>query len=162
MPGYCLDTNVFIQAEKGPYGMDIMPGFWDWLDQQVEAGMIFSSVMVYEELTAGTDNIAEWSKSRQNSPLFQAPSPQAQFIFTDISDFVVANYSPAEADYFLSGADPWVIAQAIEAGAKVVTMEKLAGPGARKVKIPNICQEFGAGWIDTYSLLRELGARFTL
>ncbi|MCB0596496.1 MAG: DUF4411 family protein [Lewinellaceae bacterium] len=67
-----------------------------------------------------------------------------------------------EANDFLSGADPWVIAQAKVEGAKVITMEKLVGSESKKVKIPNICIEFDVEWLSTYQLLRALGARFTL
>ncbi len=41
-------------------------------------------------------------------------------------------------------------------------MEKLVPPNSKKVKIPNICRAFEVEWLDTYQLLSELGARFTL
>ncbi len=162
MPRYCLDTNIFIQAQNGPYAMDIVPAFWDWLDQQVAAGHLFSSIMVQQEVTAGTDDLTNWAKARNNSGLFEPPSPDAQRIFGDISNYVLSNYTTAEANAFLQGADPWVIAQAQAENAKVVTMEKLVGANSKKVKIPNICNEFGVDWLNTYQLLRELQARFTL
>lgn len=162
MPRYCLDTNIFIQAQNGPYAMDIVPAFWDWLDQQVSDRNLFSSFMVHQEITAGTDDLANWAKARNNSGLFEAASPDAQRLFGDISNYVLSNYQPAEANFFLQGADPWVIAQAQAENAKVVTMEKLVGINSRKVKIPNICNHFGVEWLNTYQLLRELQARFTL
>lgn len=162
MVQYCLDTNVFIQAQNGPYAMDIVPAFWDWLVQEVKVGTLFSSILVYEEITAGNDDLAEWAKGKKTTPLFQEPSDEAQAIFADVSDFVLHNYAAEEANFFLAGADPWIIAQAKAQGAKVVTMEKLAGPGSKKVKIPNICMAFDVDWLNTYQLLRELRARFTL
>ncbi|MCB0525931.1 MAG: DUF4411 family protein [Lewinellaceae bacterium] len=162
MPGYCLDTNIFIQAQNGPYAMDIVPAFWDWLDQKVDDGNLFSSIMVYQEITAGTDDLADWAKARNNSGLFEAPSPNAQQLIGVISNYVLTNYQQAEANFFLQGADPWVIAQAQATNAKVVTMEKLVGANSKKVKIPNICEHFGIEWLNTYQLLRELNARFTL
>lgn len=162
MAGYFLDTNVFIQAQNGPYSIDIVPAFWDWLDREVEVGNISSSTMVYQELTAGNDDLAAWSKDRKDSNLFQSPSVDAQLAFTSISAYVVRNYEPAEANAFLSGADPWVIAQAKAGNMNVVTMEKLVGVNSKKVKIPNVCAQFEVQWLDTYQLLRELGARFRL
>jgi hypothetical protein len=143
MPRYCLDTNIFIQAQNGPYAMDIVPAFWDWLDQQVRDNNLFSSFMVQHEITAGTDDLAQWAKAHNSSGLFEAPSPYAQTLFGDISHYVLSNYQPAEANFFLQGADPWVIAQAKAENAKVVTMEKLVGSNSRKVKIPNLCNHFG-------------------
>lgn len=162
MPRYCLDTNIFIQAQNGPYAMDIVPAFWDWIDQQVNAGNLFSSIMVQQEIVAGSDDLADWAKARNNTDLFEAPSPDAQRIVGDISSYVLSNYTQAEANFFLQGADPWVIAQAKAENAKVVTMEKLVGVNSRKVKIPNICIEFRVDWLNTYQLLRELQAKFIL
>ncbi len=161
MPRYCLDTNIFIQAQNGPYAMDIVPAFWDWLDQQVNEGNLFSSILVHQEIIAGTDDLANWARSRNNSGLFESPSPDAQRLFGDISNYALSNYEQAEADFFLQAADPWVIAQAQADNAKVVTMEKLVGANSKKVKIPNVCSEFGVDWLNTYQMLRELQARFT-
>ncbi len=30
---YLLDANVFIDAKNRYYGFDIVPAFWDWLQQ---------------------------------------------------------------------------------------------------------------------------------
>ena len=47
---YILDTNVFIQAKNFYYGFDIVPAFWDWLDEKQENGQIASIKPVYDEL----------------------------------------------------------------------------------------------------------------
>jgi hypothetical protein len=44
----------------------------------------------------------------------------------------------------------------------VVTWERLGGPGAQNVRIPNICQEFEVEWINTCQMFQELGVRFKL
>lgn len=63
MKRHCLDANVLIQAKNGPYGFDIVPAFWNWLDQQVSNQTIFSSIMVYKELSEGNDDLAVWVKN---------------------------------------------------------------------------------------------------
>ena len=40
MQRFCLDSNVFIQAKNGPYGFDIVPAFWEFLDKKAEEGII--------------------------------------------------------------------------------------------------------------------------
>lgn len=162
MVRFILDTNVFIQAEKGPYAKDIFPAFWDWLDQQMEAGTICSSYLVYQELTKGTDQLAEWAKDRADTAWFPTPSPEAQLVFGRISQFVVEQCEEAHANVFLSGADPWIISQAVEMQAVVVTQEKKVPPNSPKVKIPNVCEQFNVTYSNTVGLLRELSARFTL
>ena len=53
MSRYLLDANVFIQAKRFHYPFDIFPGYWEWLDREMEDGSVFSIVPIYDELTAG-------------------------------------------------------------------------------------------------------------
>ena len=65
-----------------------------------------------------------------------------------------------QAQSFLDGADPWVIAQAKVDGSVVVTREVPAGTYSKKVKIPNVCLEFDVEYVNTYTMLRDCGARY--
>jgi len=162
MADYCLDSNVFIVAKNGPYGMDFAPGFWEWLDVEYEAGNIISSIMVYNELSDGDDELSDWVHARRETGFFVQPDEEVQALFTQIADYVNATYLPEEAEKFLDGADPWIIAQAIASGTKVVTHESRVGANSTKVKIPNVADHFGVECIGPYQLLRELNARFGL
>jgi len=162
LPPYCLDANVFIQAKNGPYGMDIVPAFWDWLDRQAEAGKIYSSSMVYIELAAGDDELADWAHDRKDSKLFLEPGANVQQAFKEIADYVEKRYQEHYAAAFLEGADPWVVAHARVDGSIVVTHETLVPDDSSKIKIPNICRNFGVEYADPYRMLRMLEARFTL
>lgn len=157
---YYLDTNVFIQAKNGPYSMDIVPSFWRLLDNQSAAGVICSSTMVYEELVTGDDDLAEWAKVRKDTRLFREPSVNVQKVFNQIAVYVHTHYPEHQAQAFLDGADTWIIAHAKVESALVVTHENLVNEYSKKPKIPNICRQFGVGWVDTYQMLRDLGARF--
>lgn len=159
---YCLDANTFIEAKNIHYGMDFCPAFWDMLDIQSKAGFIFSIVQVNDELITGNDDLAIWAEERKNDPLFVDTEDTAtQLAFGKIADYVVANYSEEHATLFLGGADPWLIAKCKTLGAVLVTKEVLA-PGAKKVKIPNICQYFGVEYIRTHEMIRVLGNRYIL
>lgn len=162
MPDYCLDSNVFIQAKNGPYGMDIVPAFWDWLDSQSEAGVIFSTQLVYDELAAGDDELADWVKDRRTSGLFITTDEHVQQRFQDIANYIESHYDEVNARTFLAGADPWVVAHALIENAIVVTHETLVADNSRKVKIPNVCEAFQVDYINPYTMLRDLGARFIL
>lgn len=141
--------------------MDIVPAFWAWLDQQFTAGVLNSSMFVCDELTEGSDDLAEWAKLRKDTGLFVAPSEVVQVTFRQIADYVNANFPQPQAEAFLDGADPWVIAEAKVGSAIVVTHEVLVPPNSSKVKIPNICQQFQVDCRNVYQMLRELNARFT-
>jgi len=162
MPRYCLDTNVFIQAKNGPYGFDIVPAFWEWLDQQVTAGNIFSSTTVCGELADGEDELAEWVRERRGSGLFIEPDTIVQRHFRDIANHVQQTYPTHQSQEFLSRADPWVISHAKAENATVVTHETAVPTNSSKVKIPNVCNHFNVEYTNPYLMLRDLNARFSL
>ena len=158
MACFCLDSNVLIQAKNGPYPFDIVPAFWNWLDEQFEQRTIYSSVFVYDELVKYDDGLSEWVKSRKQ--YFIEPNEEVQKKYAEIINWVQQNnQSEAEVEKFLSGADPWVIAHALVSRDFLVTHEKRVGDNSKKIKIPNICEQFGhQTCINTYQLLRQLNA----
>jgi hypothetical protein len=159
MQRYCIDANVLIQAKNGPYGFDIVPTFWKWLHGQMEAGVIYSSKMVYDELSTGEDELAEWTNDRRTSGFFVEPDDQVQKHFQNIANYVNEKYPLAQVQYFLDGADPWVIAHAKVDKAFVVTHEVLVPDNSSKIKIPNICKTFSVNCINPYEMLRRLKAK---
>ena len=159
-PQYCLDADTFIQAKNRHFGMDFHPSFWAWLDQQTSAGVICSPMLVHDEIAVGNNGLATWVKQRLGSGLFVQPSPAVQAVVGQIADYVNATYPLHRAQEFLAGADSWVIAQAKIDSAIVVTHETLVPSDSSKVKIPNICQQFGVDWVDVFKMLRDLNARF--
>ncbi len=159
---YLLDANTYIEAKNQYYGMDICPAYWDWLDLQFAQCLVSSIDMIGKELKDGDDELAVWVKDRPEQ-FISNDDEDTQKIFTEIAQFVASgDYDPANMDTFLAKADPWIIAKAKATEAIVVTHESLAGPGSKKVKVPNICKHFEVGCINTFQLLRELEARFVI
>ena len=159
MPDFWLDTDSFITPKNGPYGFDIAPGFWSFLEQKVNEGIIASSRLVYEELHNGAeDELRKWAEARKDSGLFVEPDSDVQAAFRKIADYVEDNYPPHQATEFLKGADPWIIAHAKAHGGRVVTFER-AAPHSKKPKIPVISDEFGVKAMNIYEVLRELGCK---
>lgn len=160
MSRFCLDANVLIQAKNGPYGFDIVPRFWTWLDEMSADGTIYSSVMVFNEIAKGSDELSLWARERRRSGFFTDPTEEVQRCLAEIADSVISKYEPQQAEPFLAGADPWVIAQCRIDSATVVTQEARAGINSKRVKIPNICDAFDVRHVDTYGMMRALGAKF--
>ncbi|WP_447046003.1 DUF4411 family protein [Vreelandella sp. H-I2] len=159
---YLLDANTYIEAKNQYYGMDICPAYWDWLDRQFALGTIASVDMIGRELKEGNDELANWVRERPDH-FISNDDGLTQTLFADIVQFVVeGDYNPGNRDNFLSKADPWIIAKAKAIGASVVTHEAVAAANTRKVKVPNICQQFEVPCLNTFRFLRELEARFFL
>lgn len=159
---FLLDANVFIEAKNRYYAFDICPGFWHWMDHIVAGGRVRSIVMVRDELMRGTDELAAWVEARKDMPWFQAVDDLAtQRNFAQVAAMVQgADYGAAAKAKFLSGADPWLVAKASATGATVVTHEVADRNAKKRVPLPNICDEFGVPWKNTFDVLRELSASF--
>jgi len=90
---YLLDANVFIQAKNLHYGFEFCPAFWDWLDQENHAGTVFSVERVGDEILAGDDELAEWTKQRPN--LFLKPDTAMVPSLGELSAWAnLAGYEP--------------------------------------------------------------------
>ncbi|MEA2019966.1 MAG: DUF4411 family protein [Campylobacterota bacterium] len=160
---YLLDSNIFIEAKNRYYGMDFCPAFWDFLDAQIIKTNIVSIKDVYTELTKGTDDLGQWIKERKDSGFFlPVEDEETQMEFMKIVQYVSDHYSQEEANRFLNVADPWLIAKAKVLNATLITQEVLAPSNTRKVKIPNICQQFGVNFATPFNMLRNLDAKFVL
>ena len=61
---------------------------------------------------------------------------------------------------FAQVADAWLIAYARAKDCIIVTQEKFAPQMKRKIQIPNVCNAFDVGCMDTFQLLRELRVRW--
>ena len=158
MPDYWLDSNVFIEGRKGPYSFDIAPRFWAVIDDMVAVGRVSSSTLVYDELIDVQDELADWARERRTSGIFVEPDTVVQGVFQQIVDYVNNHYTNTnQVARFLGKADPWVIAQAATDASAVVTLEIEVPANSQKVKIPNVCNQFGVRHVNTYQMLRELG-----
>ena len=159
MVDYWLDSNVFIEGKKGPYGFDIAPRFWNMLDELIDADIVSCPALVYSELQNVQDDLSTWAKERRRTSLFVEPSEAVQRTFREVIAYVMQHYPENQSRRrFLDRADPWVIAHAIAQGGAVVSLEGSDPDTSKKVNIPNVCSHFNVTCVNTYQMLRELGA----
>lgn len=162
---YLLDANTLIEAKNRYYSMTICPGYWAWILQSYDQGVVASIETVGQELLRGNDELAAWTQTHKN--LFWTVSDAAtQEAFAQVAAHVANSATQMKAgavEDFLSGADPWLIAKAMTTPESVlVTQEKLDLHRKNKFIIPNVCQHFRVSWMDTFSVLEATRARFDL
>jgi hypothetical protein len=158
---YIIDANVLIEAANKYYAFGVVPRFWDWLDEQAEAGTVRSVSMVAEEIDAPPE-LVEWVKEREGRDLFiDVSDPAIQKEYKKLAATIIAGeFGPEHIAKFLNGADLWIIASALVHKATVVTQEVPVGPGSKKIKIPDVCRRVEIAYIDTFTFLGELDATF--
>lgn len=158
---FVLDTSVFIQAYKDYYSMDLVPAFWDFLVQANRAGTVYSIDRVYQELEAKDDALFDWAKDNL-SVFTPSTGTDVASVYHDMVNWVQnnQNFTDAAKHKFARVADGWLASYAKVHGSVLVTQESYDARTRSNVKIPNLCQQYGIAWTNTFGMLRRLGARF--
>ncbi|HEY4242180.1 MAG TPA: DUF4411 family protein [Kofleriaceae bacterium] len=153
----CLDANVFIQASRVRYPMDISPGFWDALLDAAQRGVVFSIEAVYDELKDSTDELATWVKMH-HAALFRANSDKATqdalVLVGDVLEARLPAYRHEAKEAFLRVADPWLVAYCKAHGHTLVTEEVEAPQSVRDVKLPDVCKPLAVPTTNILGMLR--------
>lgn len=152
---YLLDSNVFIEAKNRYYSFDIAEGFWDWLELFMDEQSFLTIREVRKELTDSDDRLKEWIMQFHRNQFIEEDK-EIQQNMREITNYILNHdtYSAENKSKFLAKADPWLIATAMAYGYIVVTHEAKVGEGAKKVKIPNVCETFGVAYINVFELMR--------
>ena len=121
---------------------------------------IKSPKLVYNEIIAGGDELANWTTQRREMGLCVSPSKQVQTCFGQMSNLVASKYKPQNAAEFLKGGDGWVIAHALNATGDIVVTQENTRSYRAKIKVPTACKEFSVKVVDTFEMLEMLKAEF--
>lgn len=161
---YLMDSNALIQAKNQFYRFSFCPGFWDWIAAEHAKEALFSIAKVKEELEERADELSNWAGKVIPSSFFIRPTAEVVTTQAVVSRWVNAQaaYSPQEKARFLSKADPWLIAEAIQHGHQIITFEELVPPSSSKVKIPNVATNFGIQTFSLYGVIEASGAQLRL
>lgn len=161
---YLMDSNAFIQAKNHFYRFSFCPGFWDWILSQHNGGVLFSIEMVASELKQRQDDLSQWVQSITPNGFFITPGAQVATTQAVVSRWVIAqgDFSQAEKARFLSRADPWLIAEAIENGHEIITFEEPVPSNSSKVKIPNVASNFGVKCVSLFDVLEQSGIQLRI
>lgn len=159
---YLLDANVFIQANQAHYGLDFMPGFWEWLDNGHDARLLQSIKPIGNELAAGNDALTDWAAERPELFVSMdagcAPSLAALASWANTS----GRFNQGAIAQFLASADYELVAYAHAHDMTVVTMERSEPNRRSRVKIPDACIAHGVSWTTPFQMLRDESATFVL
>jgi len=159
---YVLDANVFIEASRRYYAFDIAPKFWESLLTHAANGRLCSVDRVLHELMQYDDQLADWTKNCFRQWFLSTQEQAVVQKYGQVMDWVYNHggfTEPAKRD-FAAGADGWIVSYASVHACVLVTQESFKPGIKRKVPIPNVCQQFGVPYIDTFKMMRSLGIVF--
>lgn len=164
-PIYVIDSDVFISAKNGYYAFVICPGFWDSLIYHYQHGRVYSLDRIQQELLAGRkdEDLVQWVKNDVPDGFF-VPSQDPDVIraYQDIMLWVQRNtqYVDNAKAKFATEADGWLVAYACVKGAQIVTNEQPRPEARNRILLPDVCNQFGVRYHDTFTMLKSLGVRY--
>ena len=153
---FVIDTSSILHAWRRDYPPDTFPSLWQKIGELAREGIMIAPDEVLLELERGGDEIYEWARAQGS--LFVEPDGDVQEKVREIVD----RWPDFVPDDSHDGvwADPYVVALAAVRSGNVVTGEVTALPGARRPKIPNICQALGIPCSNLLGVLRSRGWSF--
>lgn len=162
---FIIDTNVFIQAHRMTYPMDIVPGFWKKMAELAEREIIISIDKVKNEIYKNDDELKTWSKA--NLPAkFWHNSAYAVTNYKQLAEWAAKQtqrYTPAAIQEFLDAdvADAFVLAFALSKSEtyQIVTYEVESNKKGR-IKIPDTCKAFQIEYLNPIEMFRKIGEGF--
>ena len=166
---FVLDTNIFIEAHRRYYAFDLCPGFWECLAHYCREGQVRSIDQVRDEIVSDDDQpeqppdqLCEWIEQAPDE-LFMSTAEQSTLnAFTEMNNWVLENkqFQPQAQKEFVNVADGWVAAYARAHHSVVVTHEMFNVDVKKRVPLPNVCEQFGVNYCDTFEMLHTLDVRF--
>lgn len=158
---FLLDTNVFIEAHRRYYALDLCPGFWECLSYHARQRNLSSIDKVQAEIREG-DALSRWIRDAPDELFVSSADPAVANTFKAMMAWVQGNpqFRPQAESEFAVAADGWLAAYAKVHGAVLVTQETADPNTKRRVPLPNVCDRFGVVTRDTFAMLRELEVRF--
>jgi hypothetical protein len=130
---YCIDTSSIFEWFVRTYPPSIFAGLVSRVEELIDAGRLRAPKAVFDEIRPG-DDCHEWARAQDD--LFVEESVRIQRI---VRRLMATHYDPLKPLKGINGADPFVIAMAIDGGRhwSVVADEH---PGSlENRKIPFVC-----------------------
>jgi uncharacterized protein DUF4411 len=151
---YCFDTSAFIQGWNDLYPPDTFPDLWERIVALIEEQRIVAPDEVFRELGRKDDQLKAWAKVHRQvfvewNGAFLVRSKEITNRYRRMLD-----QKPGK-----NGADPLVVALAIDRGAAVVT-EELGTGNMNSPGIPDVCRAERVQCINVLSFIKNEGWRW--
>lgn len=159
---FVLDANVFIDAHRRYYGLDLCPGFWECLLHYGERQRLASIDRVRQELVGSGDALSKWIRDAPGALFRSSAEPAVLNTFEETMTWVdeSVQFRPQAKEEFATAADGWLAAYAKVHSAVVVTHERRRPDAKRRVPLGNVCDRLGVPMQDTFEMLRQLEVCF--
>lgn len=164
---YLIDTNILIYASKVTNPLDIHPTYWAKMKEILNRDDVFSVDKVKDEIYYYEDELLNWCKENINNNFWKKTS-HILSEYAELQNWVqTRNYYDTALIEFadVKNADPFILAYSLNTIRKsqditIVTLEVSNPDSKKRVKLPDICINFGIRFINNNEFFREIGVTF--
>lgn len=163
---FVLDSNVFIEAHRTTYPLDIAIGFWDTITRLASDGQIISIDKVHNEILRNEDELSDWLDSNLPRGFFRDTlDPDVLKHYGTIVTWAESradHYKRRAIDEFMefARADAWLVAYCRAFNHELVTQEVSKTERKNAIPIPQACIAQEVTFCNTIEMLRKIGVRF--
>lgn len=159
---YAIDANILISASRNFYSFEIAPSFWRQLIEKGHNKIIIVD-KIRDEICRNEDELSQWLKT--NESFFIIKNSGDNNILKNYAKIITSvkeneQYKESAKAEFADVADSWLCAHAMTYDYIIVTQEIYEPDIKRKIKIPNICEEFNIDYINLLQFMKQIGIRF--
>ena len=161
---FLIDSSSFITPFNTYYSLEYVPGFWQALIRENDKGRVFTIDAVKQEVLKREDELKKWFSGLSERFVLDTDG-EVFTVYSSIIQWVNQHdvFAKHYKESFSNGADGLLVAYAKVHGNVVVTEESAKDdPKMKRVKIPNVCRQFGVSCINIVEMLKELDVRFIL
>jgi Domain of unknown function (DUF4411) len=151
---YCIDTSSIFEWFIRTYPPSILPGLPERMEALIAAGRLRSPRAVFDEIRAG-DDCHSWAKAQTDLFIEEAASVQRI-----VRKLMAKHHNPAKPLKGINGADPFVIAMAIDGGAHWVVVSDEHPGSTESRKIPFVCNHEKIRCITFQEMMMTEGWQF--
>ncbi len=167
---FLFDSNTLITPKRSYYAFDITPSYWQKLNAAAEKRVFVIIDRVYEEILhskrvpeENEDELSLWLRTEFKGEIVSTRNDSR--VVTAYAEIVhtMTNTEPRKSHYKPSAknefaraenADPWLVAYAYVHNCRIVTYEVFQPETKKKIKIPNVCEQYGVKTLSLHDFMR--------
>jgi hypothetical protein len=157
---YLIDANVLITAKNTYYPLQNIPQFWDWLIVQGEACSIKMPREIYDEVSGGTDDLADWIKSEDaKDALLLDEDADPAFVQQALRLGYQSNDAMfTDSELIKVGRDAFLVGYGLVNSNRTVVTKEVTKRTQRlgATRLPDACDDCAVDWCDDFTMYRAL------
>lgn len=157
---FLIDANVLITAKNTYYPLERIPQFWDWLIVQGAADAIKMPREIYDEVSGGNDDLADWIKGEDAKDALLLDEDADLALIQKALRLGYQSNDPkfTDSELIKVGRDAFLVGYGLVSGSRTVVTKEVTKRTQRlgATRLPDACDDCAVRWCDDFTMYRTL------